>query len=374
MGYMNNDGLLYLWTKLKTIFVRKVNNQTPDADGNISIDIPQPSSASPLMDGTAAVGTSTKYAREDHKHPVDTSRAASSHTHGNITNAGALQSTGVAIANNDGLVITDSSNSGKVAKSSTVFDGSTETQALSKKGTWVDIPQEGTATPLMDGVAAVGTSKKFAKEDHKHPSDTSKQDVLTFDDAPTQNSNNPVKSGGVYSAISDAAQNVEDDLRDLIPEPTTTTPKMNGTAAVGTETKYAKGDHVHPTDTSRAPIASPEFTGTPKAPTAPAGTNNTQIATTQFVATAIAQSKIGAALFQGVVTANTEISSLTHYEAGWYWVVGVAGTYVGQSCEANDFIFCVDTYAGGYSADDFRVVQNNIEAITNSEIDAILAS
>lgn len=34
-------------------------------------------------------------------------------------------------------------------------------------------------------------------------------------------------------------------------QPTTTTPKMDGTAAVGSETKYAKGDHVHPTDTSR---------------------------------------------------------------------------------------------------------------------------
>ena len=32
----------------------------------------------------------------------------------------------------------------------------------------------------------------------------------------------------------------------------TTTPKMNGTAAIGTETAFARGDHVHPTDTSRA--------------------------------------------------------------------------------------------------------------------------
>ena len=31
-----------------------------------------------------------------------------------------------------------------------------------------------------------------------------------------------------------------------------TTPKMNGTAAVGTETAFARGDHIHPTDTSRA--------------------------------------------------------------------------------------------------------------------------
>lgn len=34
-------------------------------------------------------------------------------------------------------------------------------------------------------------------------------------------------------------------------EPTTTTPKMDGTAAVGSETAYARGDHVHPTDTTR---------------------------------------------------------------------------------------------------------------------------
>lgn len=67
----------------------------------------------------------------------------------------------------------------------------------------------------------------------------------------------------------------------------TTTPKMDGTAAVGTETAFARGDHVHPSDTSKANLASPEFTGTPKAPTAAAGTNTTQIATTAFVNSAV---------------------------------------------------------------------------------------
>ena len=38
----------------------------------------------------------------------------------------------------------------------------------------------------------------------------------------------------------------------------------------------------------KANIASPEFTGTPKAPTATAGTNTTQIATTEFVTAAVA--------------------------------------------------------------------------------------
>ena len=64
---------------------------------------------------------------------------------------------------------------------------------------------------------------------------------------------------------------------------TATTPKMDGTAAIGSETAYAAGDHVHPTDTTRAPLASPAFTGTPTAPTATVSTDSTQIATTAFV-------------------------------------------------------------------------------------------
>jgi hypothetical protein len=61
------------------------------------------------------------------------------------------------------------------------------------------------------------------------------------------------------------------------------TSPMNGAAAVGTSLRYARQDHVHPTDTTRAPLASPAFTGTPTAPTAATGTNTTQIATTAYV-------------------------------------------------------------------------------------------
>lgn len=66
-----------------------------------------------------------------------------------------------------------------------------------------------------------------------------------------------------------------------------TTPAMNGVAAVGTSTRFARQDHIHPTDTTRAPLASPSFTGTPTAPTATTGTNTTQLATTAFVQAAI---------------------------------------------------------------------------------------
>ena len=39
---------------------------------------PAPATVAPVMDGTAAVGAAIKYAREDHVHPTDTSRAAAS--------------------------------------------------------------------------------------------------------------------------------------------------------------------------------------------------------------------------------------------------------------------------------------------------------
>jgi hypothetical protein len=71
-------------------------------------------------------------------------------------------------------------------------------------------------------------------------------------------------------------------------EATPTNIKINGTQAVGTLDTVARGDHVHPTDTSRAPLASPTFTGTPAAPTAAVTTSTTQVATTAFVNAEIA--------------------------------------------------------------------------------------
>lgn len=68
----------------------------------------------------------------------------------------------------------------------------------------------------------------------------------------------------------------------------TANPLTNGTVAVGSSYAYSRQDHVHPTDTTRAPLASPTFTGTPVGPTAAAGTSNTQLATTAFVATSVA--------------------------------------------------------------------------------------
>src|SRR5215468_3307684 len=71
-----------------------------------------------------------------------------------------------------------------------------------------------------------------------------------------------------------------------------TNPLMDGTAAPGTSSFLSRQDHVHPTDTTRAPLASPTFTGTPATPTAATGTNTTQIASTAFVISQILATRI----------------------------------------------------------------------------------
>ena len=143
-----------------------------------------------------------------------------SHSHGNILNGGTITSTAVAMGNGDSLLFSDSSNNGKIEKSSITI-GTGTTKYLRQDGTWgtpggtyslplassttrggvkigystsgknyavqlssekmyVNVPwtdttyDAATANPLMDGTAAIGTSEKYARQDHKHPSDTSR--------------------------------------------------------------------------------------------------------------------------------------------------------------------------------------------------------
>lgn len=126
-----------------------------------------------------------------------------------------------------------------IARVFTALDWNT---MIDEKADASSVPSAYSSTPEMDGTGAAGSSTAFAKGDHVHPSDTSKQDKITASGLLKGNG-----SGGVSAAVAGtdyAAPNA-------IPAATTTTPKMDGTAAVGSETKYAKGDHVHPTDTGR---------------------------------------------------------------------------------------------------------------------------
>lgn len=65
-------------------------------------------------------------------------------------------------------------------------------------------------------------------------------------------------------------------------------PVMDGAASSGDSLRWARGNHRHPTDDTRAPLDSPVFTGLPSAPTPPVGNDTTRLATTAFVLAQIA--------------------------------------------------------------------------------------
>jgi hypothetical protein len=57
--------------------------------------------------------------------------------------------------------------------------------------------QAASATPLIDGVAAVGTSTRYARADHVHPTDTSRQAALTAGQLPGTATNDNASAGNV---------------------------------------------------------------------------------------------------------------------------------------------------------------------------------
>jgi hypothetical protein len=121
-----------------------------------------------------------------------------------------------------------------------------------------------------------------------------------------------------------------------------------------------------------AKLANPTFTGTPKAPTAAAGTNTEQIATTAFVKTAIDASGAGVVHYKGAAASTDD---LKNYVKGDYWVASAEFSYTGTDSktvyiEKGDMLFANDT-ASTFAAAYFDVVQANITAMTTAEVDAI---
>lgn len=126
----------------------------------------------PMMDGVAVAGTSKKCSREGHIHPSDTSKL-------NVTDAPTIPIWG----GNTPM------RAGETRKCTTTVGGFIAGQLIISKEERNTDPifnsteaahwelagvGAGTATPLMGGTAAVGTGTKYAREDHKHPSDTSR--------------------------------------------------------------------------------------------------------------------------------------------------------------------------------------------------------
>jgi len=180
---------------------------------------------------------------------------------------------------------------GNTTGSTTTLQGTTngitaaaDTNSTGLATTAFVVGQAGSATPVVNGTAAVGTSLRYARQDHVHPTDTSRAALAS-----------PTFTGTPLSTTAAADTNTTQIATTafVVGQASSTAPVIDGTATVGTSLKYARADHVHPTDTSRAPLASPAFTGTPSLPTGTtavtqtAGNNTTAVATTAFVTAAV---------------------------------------------------------------------------------------
>lgn len=153
-----------------------------------------PSDAYPLMDGAAESGSHVEYSRRDHRHPTDTSRAAASALTQEITER---ENADITLQTNIDTV------DAKIKFSSTA--------------------------PLMDSSSASpGFSDYQARADHVHPTDTSRASQSDFDTLKAR------VDGFAGSA-----------------NPSDTTPNMDGVGSAGTGGNYSRGDHVHPSDTSK---------------------------------------------------------------------------------------------------------------------------
>jgi hypothetical protein len=197
----------------------------------------------------------------------------------------------VAIATGGAAGSTTTVTIGNTTGSTTTLQGTTngvtaaaDTNSVALATTAYVVGQAGSATPLVNGTAAVGTSLRYARQDHVHPTDTSRAALAS-----------PTFSGTPLSTTAAVDTNTTQIATTafVLAQAAAATPLVDGTAAVGTSTRYARADHVHPTDTTRAPLNSPSFSGTPSLPTGTtavtqtAGNNTTAVATTAFVTAAV---------------------------------------------------------------------------------------
>lgn len=373
--YLDENGLLYFWGKIKAAFVaketgkglstndytttekNKLNGIATGAQVNVietvkvngtaleitskAVDVPVPTgnNVAPAMDGVADAGSATTFARGDHVHPTDTSRAASDHVHGNITNDGKITAAGVALANNDTLVIVDSSDSSKIKQSSIKFNGSTTTKALTQKGTFETFYQKASGgIPASDLASGVQTSLGKADSAYQLPAD------------------------GI------PATDLESSIQTSLGKADTAYQKPSG-GIPGTDLAETYLTQ-HQSLAAYAPLASPALTGTPTAPTASSGTNTTQIATTAFVKAAV-DAAIGS--ITGIEFRIVE-SLPASGEAGVIYLVshshGTGDIYDEYIWVNNGFekIGSTDIDLSGYWA------KTDLVAITNAEIDTIVAA
>ena len=126
------------------------------------------------------------------------------------------------------------------------------TQLNTDKAEPGDIPSAYTSTPAMDGTGSAGSGTAYARGDHVHPTDTSRQAKITASGLLKGDGSGGVSAaaaGTDYQAPLTAGTDYA--TPGSIPAASSSTPLMDGTGSSGSETAYARGNHRHPTDTTR---------------------------------------------------------------------------------------------------------------------------
>ena len=263
-----------------------------------------------------------------------------------------LDSDDIIFVNGQGTVV----QAGKV-KSALTFTGFTSATFDGSSAISVALPEAGTISPIGAGTAKIGTSTKFAREDHVHPA----QENVTGNAGTATKLQNQVDitlSGAVSGTVStDFSGNVE--IATTIGEHTHEISDVTGLQEALDE---------------KAPLDSPEFTGTPTAPTATAGTDSNQIATTAFVIKEISD-KLAAAMaltFKGTLGTDGTIQALPskHTVGDVYIAISGAPDINEVAVESGDMVICTRTGSSANDAD-WSVVQTNLDGAVTGPTSSI---
>ena len=215
---------------------------SPAASYALTSAIPVASSTTPVMDGVAAIGSGTTWAKADHVHPSDTAKAAVGQTFylGSTSVAinrttGAIALTG--ITSIDGNAATVTTNANLTGGVTSVGNAATVVTNANLTG---DVTSVGNATSLT---ATVVTGKALTGLS------TATGGTIAVTDS-------------ILSALGKLENRTALNDAKTVPVASSTTPVMDGTAAIGSGTTWAKADHVHPSDTAKAAVGQVHYVGT----------------------------------------------------------------------------------------------------------------
>lgn len=471
--YLDENGLLYFWQKIKAVFASKGEGIKSITRSGTTFTVTRAddttftftqqdntvakTTTTPKAPGTAAVGTETNYAAGDHVHPLQTTVS------GNAGTATALQTArtidgvsfdGTANILHYGVCSTAAGTAVKLASVTnfTLAEGawvavkftvtntaavsglklnvnSTGEKAIKYRG--ANLPAVGTltanrvylfvydgtnyelvgdldtnttytaatASPLMDAAAAaVGTSTKYAREDHVHPSDTSKVDVIEGKGLSTNDYTTAEKTklSGIAAGAEvnqNAFSNVKVDSTTVAADSKTDTLELAAGSNV-TITPDATNDKI--TIAATDTVTTATTTGSGNAVTAITATNGALSITKG--STFILSSAKGAASGVCPLNASSKIDSQylpsfvddiveayarsgqTALSSSWLATGSASGTVITPETGK---IYVLMEDSGDYAANSqfrwsgsayVKLNDGGVSAITNAEIDTILAA